>query len=227
MIPHLKKIKRYQSIQRIDHDTPYKISSYHLKSEGTVGTEDQIFVWVQDSHNNPVDNKREISEGGAHGESVVYSITGQPEPRITSSCNRIVAGHFSPEDNFTVTRYVNESGAVNASLVLSTIPGFHNVMTTAIFPSQISKKFMIESLADGEPWYIDCQIFPYAEPNPYLPADGMSQFTLIYSLYDKYMNGLQAKTFDIESSKRGQPSIQEQTQQVSRYLPMVRVQWLH
>jgi hypothetical protein len=187
-------------IQRIDHDTPYKIASYHLTSEGTVGTEDPIFIWVQDSHNNPVDNKREMSEGKAHGESVVYSITGQPEP-ASPVPESFVAGYFSPEDNSTVTRYVNESGAVNASLILSTIPGSHNVMTTAIFPSEISKKFIIEGQADGEPWYIDCQVFPDASPNPYLPADGMSQFTLIYSMYDKFMNGLQAKNFDIESSK--------------------------
>jgi hypothetical protein len=182
-------------VQRIDHDTPYKISSYSLRSEGTVGTVDPIYVWVQDAHNNPVDNKREVSEGGTP-ESVVFSITGQPEssqpaPALYNS------GHFVPEGTSNVTRYVNDSGAVEANLMLATIPGTHNVMATAMFPTQISKKWTIDSQADGDPCYIDCQIFPYAEPNPYLPADDSSQFTLIYSLYDKYMNGLQAKTIDI------------------------------
>ena len=67
-------------IQRIDHDTPYKISLYHIKaSEGTVGTEDPIIVWVQD----PIIIRLIISvryRRGDHGESVVFSITGQPEP---------------------------------------------------------------------------------------------------------------------------------------------------
>jgi hypothetical protein len=181
-------------VQRIDHDIPYKISSYSLQSEGTVGTVDPIYVWVQDAHNNPVDNKREVSEGGTP-ERLVFSITGQPEPPQPVP-SLYSPGYFVPGGSSDVTRYVNDSGVVEADLMLATIPGIHNVMATAMFPTQISKKWTIDSQADGDPWYIDCHIFPRS----YLPADGESQFTLIYSLYDKYMNGLQAKTIDVTTN---------------------------
>ncbi len=112
--------KTVQIVQQIDHDTPYKISNYNLTSEGTVGTVSPIFIWVQDSHNNPVDNKREVSESRTP-ESVVFSITGQPEPSQPPPATYNPA-NFAPEGANTVTRYVNQSGMVNgkSSFIVNT-----------------------------------------------------------------------------------------------------------
>lgn len=52
-------IESRQIPQKIDHDIPFYISAYHLQSESTVATIVPITIWLQDAHNNPIDNRRE------------------------------------------------------------------------------------------------------------------------------------------------------------------------
>lgn len=172
----------FQLAQKIDHDVPYKISAYKLKSEGTVATSIPITVWVQDAHDNPIDNRRELEESRL-SERVNFTLTGGPEP----------LGSFYPEGTVNVTRYVNSTGAVDANLTLSIHPGVHNVKAE---PEGIPvpKKWTIDGVADGEPWYIVSQVFP---ESLYQPADGEAMFDIIYTIMDQYGNGLQAKDFNI------------------------------
>lgn len=108
---------------------------------------------------------------------------------------------FLNENTTAVIRHVNATGAVEADLKLSTRPGTHNVkVEPADIP--VTRRFTIEGLANGVPWYIMSEISPTAFPHPYLPADDdpIHIFTIIYTLLDEYGNGLQAKEITIDTS---------------------------
>ena len=73
----------FQSAQKIDHDTPWMLSSYDVISETTVGTIVPITMKYQDRWGNPIDNKRVA-------ETVMFMVSSPAKDALFQESNDIV-----------------------------------------------------------------------------------------------------------------------------------------
>jgi len=168
--------------QKIDHDTPYKISSYNIVSEKTVGTETTVEVGLSDRWNNPVDNRNVIE--------TVYFEVGSPSFSKEGDPNSIPAGFWdSHKSQYTssINVPVNESGVVSAQIRLDTRPGANIIYVkpnNMIIPPRY---FSIQGIADGIPYDLIQDIDP---PSLEIPAYQDYLFTINYTLLDQWGNGL-------------------------------------
>ncbi|HPD11407.1 MAG TPA: vWA domain-containing protein [Methanoregulaceae archaeon] len=170
------------TIQKIDHDTPYVISSYDIVPEKTVGTETSISIGLSDRWNNPIDNRNTIEE--------IYFEVGSPSSLIQNDPNRIAAG-FWDESNHkyvkSILSPVNESGVTNVIMRMDTKPGA-NIIYVKPYNLPIRERyFTIQGIADGIPIQILQDIDP---PTLQVPAYQDYLFILNYTLLDQWGNGL-------------------------------------
>ena len=168
--------------QKIDHDTPYKISSYNIVSEKTVGTETTVEVGLSDRWNNPVDNRNVIE--------TVYFEVGSPSFLQKGDPNSIPAGFWdSHTSQYTssINVPVNESGVVSAQIRLDTRPGANIIYVKPNNMIISPRYFSIQGIADGIPYDLIQDIDP---PSLEIPAYQDYLFTINYTLLDKWGNGL-------------------------------------
>jgi len=170
------------TIQKIDHDTPYRISSYNLVDEKTVGTNTTIQIGLSDRWNNPVDDRRIIE--------TVYFEVGSPSTMTTGDPNSIQA-EFLNESASTYVKSinvpVNETGIASATLRLDTRPGANIVYVRPNNMAIPARYFTIQGVADGEPYDLMQSIDP---PTLEVPAHMDYLFTITYTMNDQWGNGL-------------------------------------
>jgi hypothetical protein len=182
-------------IQLIDHDTPAKIPSGGIvlpqNGEATVGTSHEIGILILDAHNNPVDNRREISEMRPNeAEKVLFTVTGSPGFPASSAC-------FMPGAVNNTTIMVNGTGWAMTTFKLDTVPG-PNIIRIDPLTFVPDLKRTIDGIADGMPWYISSRIFTSdGFERDYVYADGIQKFYILYQIDDEFHNGVQLKNVTI------------------------------
>lgn len=174
----------------IDHDTPYLIPAGGVilpsGGEATVGSNVTVGVQMKDAHGNVVDNRREKMDPPIRdAEKVRFSITGSPSG----------TGYFSPERVENIDIQVNETGWAVTTYRMDERPG-PNILKFEPLTSVPDIKRTIMGLANGIPCYLNSTIYPFE----YVPADGESFFSILYTVQDEFHNGLQVTALAINTT---------------------------
>ncbi|TAJ45280.1 Ig-like domain-containing protein [Methanofollis fontis] len=158
-------------IQRIDHATPFWLVYLDYENEVPVGSTTAITLRMWDFYRNPIDSLRTA-------ETVHFSV-GSPEGNAG-----FIDGSTYVED---IIVPVNESGYLSILLRSDYRTGENIVYID--FPGYVGDRYIV---IYGEgcalPAEIACSISPDGTPNPWVPADGRSKFSITYTLRDTYGN---------------------------------------
>ncbi|NVO66653.1 Ig-like domain-containing protein [Methanofollis tationis] len=154
-------------VQQIDHDTPYRLASRTYTSEVSVGSVTPIVLSMQDRYKNPIDSRRTA-------ETVRFTV-GSP-----GGSAGIWDGAAYVDD---CVLPVDEDGNVAAVLKTSSLVG-ENIVYVDLPAPVADTYFTIYGIGDGIPASISCTISPTGTPNPWVPADGVSKFSILYTLKD-------------------------------------------
>jgi len=155
--------------QQIDHSTPYGLAFRTYTSEVPVGSVTPIVLAMQDRYGNPIDSRRTIETvhftvGSPGGSAGIY------DPALGSYADDCVLS-------------VDEDGNVTAVLKTSPLVG-ENIVYIDL-PSPVADTyFTVYGIGNRIPASIECSITPTGTPNPWLPADGISKFSILYTLKD-------------------------------------------
>jgi len=179
-------------LQKVDHDTPYKISAYDLIYEVTVGTDTNISINLSDRWNNPVDNRNDVE--------TVYFEVGSPSMQGTGDPNSIPAGFWNESTDMSTSVYipVNNTGTATVTLRMDTRPGAHIIYVKPYNTAIPGEYFTIQGVADGEPFDLIQEIDP---PSLQVPANQDYLFTLTYTLKDRWENNLANHGILFETSR--------------------------
>lgn len=160
-------VTRYITLN-IDHDIPY-YAYFSYPPSATVATEVPFNISLTDRWGNRIDDRRGPHKIGLH-------IHG-PAP---DDCSFIGYAHNIP--GLTLDTNGNQSVLVR----LTTKVGPNNIGMDAYgsIPDQLK---WIDADTTGIPFSISQVYIPAGSP-PTLPADGISKFTIVYSLLDRYGN---------------------------------------
>ncbi|RPJ49628.1 MAG: hypothetical protein EHJ95_08470, partial [Methanobacteriota archaeon] len=154
--------------QKIDHAIPYRYAFVNYPSEESVDSVVPIIVRMEDRYRNPVDNRRTAEQVrfivGSPGNGAVFPATG------TAS----------------IVQNTDAAGNCTVLLRLSSIAGENLVMIAP--PSTVGSVWITTIGTGGEPYSILQRFEPSDTPYPRIPADGISQFTVAYTLLDRYGN---------------------------------------
>jgi len=174
--------------QKIDHNVPYN-AVFAYANEGDVESVIPVKISIFDRWDNRVDNKR---------------------PAPTHQLTLHVNGPSPPNDcGFTDYGLVHDNkfdldpnGEVSVSITPATKPGWHYILMDPMdsIPEQIK---MFTTVANGVPFSMTQSFSPDGVPYATVLADGTSQFTFYYNLYDKYGNPTQNQWIWINTSVPG------------------------
>lgn len=174
----------------IDHATPYLIPTGGVilpsGGEATVGSNVTVGVQMKDAHGNPIDNRREKMEPPIRdAEKVRFSITGSPSG----------TGYFFPGRVENIETQVNETGWAVTTYRMDAKPG-PNILKFEPLTNVPDIKRTIMGLANGIPCYLNSTIYPFE----YVPADGESFFSILYTVQDEFYNGLQVTALMVNTT---------------------------
>jgi len=185
--------RSWKTAIKIDHDNPLQMVSYQVPSEATVGSLIPLTVKYNDQWGNPIDNRRYPEEtyfyvSASNGTPIFENVTPQgPAANIQN-------------DN---------TGNFTAWLRVSSTPGT-NIVQVHPFGGLLSDRyFFIEAIANSPPVTIE----QYFNPDGYLGnppkqyADGISLFQIIYTLKDKFGNGVRNSPIHISTNIPGEETV--------------------
>jgi Mg-chelatase subunit ChlD len=187
----------YSFAQKIDHATPYAITSDTFPNGLVqVGTEIPIVIRIGDYWNNVVDGRNSI-------EKINMSIQGSP-----------VDGAYLKTTGTWVKNIevpVDQAGNFIATLKLSTKPGFHSILVTPVGMPISEKAYYVRGIANGTPSKITSRV-EIAEGGtgsstvdpPYIEADGFSRYFITYTLYDQYDNPVSDQRLNFSTTISGE-----------------------
>jgi len=184
-------IVEQQYTQKIDHDTPYVLSSYNVPSEVSVGSIVPLIMTYKDRWGNPVDDRR-------IAENVTFMVSSPLEDAIFVNASSMVA--VFP---------VNYAGEAIAWMQASLSPSINVVRVDPDMGTIPDKYFFIQAIANRSPIRIE-QVF---EPEGYMGnppktyADGISRYAIEYIVTDEFNNGVmntpvQVTTFDATTEEQ-------------------------
>lgn len=151
----------------IDHAAPYRIASLDYESEITVGSTTPITIRLEDRYKNPVDSRR----------------TAETARFLVGSPTGSAGIHDGSAYNSDATIEVNATGYLTAPFQADLKSGTNIIY--ADFPGAVADRYiLITGLANAAPASIDCAV----TPDLWVPADGASRFSLVYTLTDRYGN---------------------------------------
>lgn len=179
-----------QCIQKIDHDTPYILSSYNAPSEMTVGATAPLIMAYEDRWGNPIDNRR-------IAENVTFMV----------SCPDRDALFLNSSYPFNVTDVpVNHAGEAIAWLRASLSPSINTVRVNPDMGSIPDKYFFIQGIANRTPTNISQEFDPagYLNQPPKLYADGISLYAITYTVSDEFGNGVMNTPVHITTTISGE-----------------------
>ncbi|WP_342679810.1 Ig-like domain-containing protein [Methanofollis sp. UBA420] len=166
--------------QMIDHAAPYKLAALEYESEITVGSTTPIVLAMEDRYGNRVDARKEA-------ETVRFQV-GSP-----GGLAGISDGSGYRDD---VVLPVDGNGDVRADFRADQTAG-ENIIYVS-FPGTVAATTLtIYGLGNAVPASIACSVAPYADPIPWVPADGRSTFTLTYTLKDTHGNPAGARSITV------------------------------
>ncbi len=197
------------TIQNIDHDTPY-FSYFSHPLSGTVATDVPFNVSTTDFWGNPIDNRR-----GNH--TISLHVNG-PSP---DDCYFVGYGNSIP--NLPLDSNGNQSVTVRLTTKIGP-----NCIRMDAFGSIPDRLEWINADTTGIPFSISQAFTPSGSP-PSLPADGMSKFTIIYTLLDCYGNPTNGQWVRINTTIAGEEyDFKSNNQgQITSYLWPTIVNWGH
>ncbi|MFA5103171.1 MAG: hypothetical protein WC525_08460 [Candidatus Thermoplasmatota archaeon] len=185
--------RSWKTAIKIDHDNPLQMVSYQVPSEATVGSLIPLIIKYNDQWGNPIDNRR-YSE-----ETYFY---------VSSSNGTPIFENVTPQGPAATIQNDN-TGNFTAWLRVSSTPGT-NIVQVHPFGGLLSDRyFFIEAIANSPPVTIE----QYFNPDGYLGnppkqyADGISLFQIIYSLKDKFGNGVRNSPIHISTNIPGEESV--------------------
>ena len=170
--------------QNIDHDTPY-FSYFSHPLSGTVATDAPFNVSTTDFWGNPIDNRR-----GNH--TISLHVNG-PSP---DDCYFVGYGNSIP--NLPLDPNGNQSVTVRLTTKIGP-----NCVRMDAFGNIPDRLEWIYADTTGIPVSISQAFTPSGSP-PSLPADGMSKFTIIYTLLDCYGNPTKGQWVRINTTVAGE-----------------------
>jgi len=173
--------KSFNFTLKIDHDTPYTISTLSYAPEATVGTLMPIQLQMKDQWGNFIDGRKNI-------EYVTFTLASLGDN------SRFINGAEHTTSLIAPDNTIN--GLILVPLQLDTVPGDTIVWITP--PNTIqNRSITIKRVANGIPASILARFDPTVT---YIPADGESTILLRYTLYDEYGNVLNNKNINVSSS---------------------------
>ncbi|DAC71689.1 MAG TPA: hypothetical protein DSN98_09090 [Thermoplasmata archaeon] len=189
------------TMQNIDHNSAY-FADFSHPMNGTVASEVPFNISLTDQYRNPVDNRR--------GNHIINLHVSGPAP---DDCGFAETGYAHD-----VTRILDANGNTSVNVKLTSRVGDNNIAMDAYesIPNQLE---WITAEAIGKPFSMTQVYSPSGSP-PTLPADGVSYFTIIYSLFDEYGNPTNKQFIWVNTSVTG-----EERQFLSNNLGQVTVQY--
>lgn len=183
--PIIKKVTQY-----IDHDVAYSVL-FDYDSAATVGTETLFNMSFTDRWGNPIDSRKEDALNiPRHSISLhIGSVTG--------------AGAFDKNGTYVqdLTQNLDPNG--NASVTVRTdIVGGENIIWLKPFGAITDQYKSIIGMTDATAAGITISVLPSGAP-PAIPTDGVSNFTFIYTLKDKYGNVAGNQTIQLHTNWSG------------------------
>src|SRR5665647_888726 len=161
--------------QNIDHDSPYYAYFTHPPN-GTVATDVPFAISLKDYWKNPIDDRKQIIPGDIH--TISLHVHG-PAP---DDCGFVTANITSHD----ILSTLDMNGNASLTIRLTKKAGPNNILMNA-YGSISDKLDWIDADTNGIPFSISQAYDPSGFP-PSLPADGTSEFTIVYSLLDRYDN---------------------------------------
>jgi len=189
-------IKSLELEQKIDHDTPYRISEYNYTYRVEVGEITSIELTFLDRWGNPIDNRRIAEEVNF----TVSSPSSLPKG----------AGFVDGLNHIRVkTVPVDSYGLTRVDMKTDEVPGWnyitiHPLMYNAAGNQAITDKSLVIAGIPGKPVRMEA-VFNPADYR--LPADGVSVFHISYTLWDKYDNYVQNRSVNVQTSIPGEGKI--------------------
>jgi len=182
-------------VQNIDHNTPfrlYKIAPDINGSEVNVGSTVQIIYQLQDIYGNNIDSRKQPT---TTNETIKFVIGNAPGPGAVFNGSWNGQSYYSTSN---VTLAVNATGYIVVNLTTAQSPGVNTVQVipqSSIPDSSVD----IRGIAVGVPCSITQSVYENhgatpitinpSDP-PRLPADGVSEYTFMYNVKDKFGNGI-------------------------------------
>jgi protocatechuate 3,4-dioxygenase beta subunit len=156
-------------VQKVDSDTPYAEEALY-PSMATVGSPVTISVLVTDRFGNPVTSRRAVNNVS------FLTTTSGTAVFLDGAGTRLKA----------ITLPLNETGWAAVTFLVGTKQGSNFVSITP--PSPVPSSIIsITGVGDSRPFSISQTVNPAGNP-PLIPADGSSQATIDYYLYDQWGN---------------------------------------
>ncbi|HII98205.1 MAG TPA: VWA domain-containing protein [Methanoregula sp.] len=171
--------------QNIDHDSPY-VPIFSLPASGTVKSQAPLTITFTDRWGNLID-----SRNPAEIHTVSLHVHG-PSP---DDCG-FVEGAMLPHD---VSKTLDANGNISAIISLTSRAGSNNILLDR-FGSIPDKMRSIVAISNAVPHRMDAMIDPSGSP-PTVIADGTSQFTLRYILYDEFDNPTVGQPLNFSTSE--------------------------
>jgi len=156
--------------QKIDHNTPYRISNLDYEPEASAGSTVDIIVQMTDQYGNPVDNKRDEPDA--------------EEIKFTCSLNSI----FVENGQTSITKQVDEYGNITLNYRVSTSTGTNTVYVDPVPENPGEQYIYIETIGNSVPSNLNVDIQPDNGDTPFLPTGEDNYFVLTYTLTDQYGN---------------------------------------
>jgi hypothetical protein len=169
--------------QNIDHDLP-QTAAFDNPAILTVGTVSNLNITLTDRYGNLIDN---IGPNPAERHTFIIYMLGGNGRGFWDGSNY----------NSTINLETDMYGNASVQYRIANIAGPINWIYMDTIGNMVSPpETWIEGIADENPWYISQQ---YPSPNS-IPADGLSQFGLYYTIKDKYKNPINNTGVSITAS---------------------------
>jgi len=182
--------------QQIDHNPAYS-ASLAYQSEVIVDQTTPFIVTLKDIYQNRVDNK---NPAAVH--TMKFKMYMPPGGMGTGGLKNVTSDYAT-----TFYDSTDAQGNITLTAKVDTIPGENNIYIAAIESMPDPLYPFITGITQSTPFFITQVFSPTGDP-PALPADGSSQFSIVYTLTDKFGNAAGYQTINIvESSASGNRSL--------------------
>jgi hypothetical protein len=173
--------------QFIDHNPAYS-ASLSYQSEVIVDQTTPFIVTLKDIYGNRVDNRNP-----AKVHTMKFTMYMPPGGRGTG-------GLKNATSDYATTFYDSTDAVGNITLTakVDTAPGENNIYIPNIENMPNPLYPYIKGITQATPFFITQAFYPTGNP-PALPADGSSEFDIVYTLTDKFRNPAGAQTVRITS----------------------------
>ncbi len=176
--------------QKIDHGPAYS-ASLDYKSEVIVDQTTPFIVTLKDFYGNRVDNKNP-----AKVHTMKFNIYFPPGGLGTGGLKNATSDYAT-----TFSDTTDIQGNISLTAKVDTVPGQNNIYIAPIeyMPDPLYPYIM--GITQATPFFIEQVFYPTGNP-PALPADGSSEFDIVYTLTDKFRNPAGHQTVSITSDNK-------------------------